>query len=240
MQINCVSNSLIIFTLLLAASCDNSIIREENLRSDTTLVEEMPSTESDVQAPQEDFPVDADFKEYESKGQDTSYTVDGLISAVLTDGKLDTSKVLGRIFHTLQYAQKSGGMAFTCSTVAYIGTNILIPIPKNQVSTHLYIPADMGNKRYHFMLINYKESISCKQYVVECKKEVFNYNELYIYAPYKENNKTQCALLMAVADVYLKDASHLININWQLGGPEDPFDHKGNIQFNLKKRIPGS
>jgi hypothetical protein len=184
--------------------------------------------------------VDKDFSEYESKGQDTSYTVQGLIDVVLTDGKVDTGKVLGRIFHTLEYANKSGGVAFTCENIAYLGTNILIPIPKGQVHASMYIRSDIMNKRYHFILINFKESISCKQYVINCNKDVYNYKELFVYSRYKENNSTQCALLLAVGDAYLKDIKTMVNINWQLGGPEDPFDHKGNLQFELQKRVPKS
>jgi hypothetical protein len=187
---------------------------------------------------EEEIPVVKDFSEFEAKGQDSNYTVDGLINAVLTDGKVDTAKVLGRIFHTLEYANRSSGVAFACENIAYLGTNILIPVPKGQVVTHMYIRSDVGSKRYHFMLINFKESISCKQYLVDCRKELYNYKELFIYSGYAADNYTQCAVLLAVGDVHLKDVETIVNVNWQLGAPEDPFEHKGNIQFTLKKRVP--
>lgn len=167
-------------------------------------------------------------------------TVKDLIAVNTTDGKLDTAKLTATILNALVYLTKQPmGASFTCDNFAYFGSNIMIPIKKNENFSSAYLQRDFAGKRYHFMVLNYRGYVSGKNYVVDCSRNDYNYKELFIFYP-EDERRTQSSLILAVADEYLKDVETLININWSVGEEDAKHRDYGVVQFKLKKLIPGA
>lgn len=175
--------------------------------------------------------------DYQDKEVDPT-SIKSLIDQVLTDGKLDTAKVEAALINSLLYISKENlAPGFTCESMAYFGTSVMIPMPKNEYFASVYIPADLNGKRYHFILLNYRGYISGKNYVVECSRNDYSYKELFVFYP-EEKARTQASLVLAISDVYLKDAQTLVNINWRVGSEEAEHKDYGVVQYTLKKQTP--
>ena len=167
-----------------------------------------------------------------------AHTVKDLISLVTTNDKLDTNKLKATIINTMMYMSKQSlRPSFACDKLAYFGSNIMLPLESNSMSSSAYIPMDMNGKRYHFIVLNYRGYLSGKNYVVNCKRNDFSYKELFVFYPSAET-RTQSSLLLAIADSYLTDVETLININWQVGEESAAYKDYGVVQFTLKKQIP--
>jgi len=175
--------------------------------------------------------------DYEDKEPEAK-TVKEIIELVMTDGELDTAKVTGMILNTLTYVAKEPlGASFACEKIAYFGTNIMLPIAKNENSASLYLEREFAGNRYHFIIFNFRGYVSGKNYVVQCKRNDFNYKELFLFYP-AAAGRTQSSMLIAITDANLKDVETMININWRVG--EEDAEHKdyGVVQYTLKKKIP--
>ena len=160
----------------------------------------------------------------------------------MTDGKLDTDKVVGQIIHTLKYMNESSLQAgFTCTDLAYLATPILLPMSRGQTFTYMYVSRNFAKKRYHFILLNFKGIISGKNYSISCNKELMNYKEVFVFFPENEikTQRTQTGLLLAMNDEYLKELDNMVNINWQVGGANDSYKEQGTLQVMLKKDVSG-
>lgn len=201
-------------------------IREEFQSSDEVVdYENMPTMNFDSIPDYED-------KEPEAK------TVKDIIQLVMTDGKLDTSKVTGMIVNTLAYVAKDPmGASFACEKIAYFGTNIMLPIGQNETSASLYLQRDFNGNRYHFIIINFRGYVSGKNYVVECSRNDFSYKELFVFYP-SAKTRTQSSILIAITDANLTDVETMININWRVGEEKSENKDYGVVQYVLNKKIP--
>lgn len=169
-------------------------------------------------------------------------TVEDLRNNLLTDGKLDTEKVVAQIIHTLKYMGETKIAAgFVCTDMAYLASPILLPMKRGQTFTYLYTKRNFGKKRYHFILMNFKGIISGKSYSVTCNKELLNYKEIFVFMPENDDKtqRTQTGILLAMADEYLKDTDNMVNVNWQVGGKDASFQEAGTFQVMLKKDLSG-
>ncbi len=166
-------------------------------------------------------------------------SVTDLISTVLTDGKLDTQKVVASIFNNLKYISKQPvGIGFACEYYGYFTTNLLIPMQENEHFVSMYLPRKVGQKKYHFILMNFKGAISCKRYAVNCSRSTMSYAELFVFLPEEPEQRTQCGMIIAIADEYLKDIKTRLNINYRIGEEEAATSLFGNAQYFLEKSIP--
>ncbi len=166
--------------------------------------------------------------------------VSDLVSNVLTDGKLDTNKVVANIINNLKYISKQPvGIAFACEYYGYFTTNLLLPMKKNEEFVSMYLPRKFGQKKYHFVVMNFKGNIGCKQYAVDCKRSTMGYEELFVFWPENDKQRTQCGMIIAIADEYLKDIETRLNINYRIGEEDANYTSYGNIEYLLKKSIPG-
>ncbi len=211
---------------------------------DDTYYEEPPAEERPGTPPpsQEYIPEDIDEKNVIDV-QDEEFkpeAVSDLVSNVLTDGKLDTAKVVANIINNLKYISKQPvGIAFTCDYYGYFTTNLLIPMKENEEFVSMYLPQKFGQKKYHFILMNFKGSIACKQYAVECKRSVMGYEELFLFWPENSKQRTQCGMVIAIADEYLKDIETRLNLNYRIGEENAEYTSFGNVEYLLKKSVPG-
>ena len=165
-------------------------------------------------------------------------TVKDIIKLVMTDGKLDTAKVTGMIVNTLAYVAKDPmGASFACEKIAYFGTNIMLPIGKNETSASLYLEREFNGNRYHFIIINFRGYVSGKNYVVECSRNDFSYKELFVFYP-SAKTRTQSSMLIAITDANLSDVETMININWRVGEEKSENKDYGVVQYVLNKKIP--
>ena len=239
-------NSLILAVFLLSVliSCDDE--PEIEYVTEEQLIEEGVLEYADEEIPQpgdEDYvppAYDPDTVKDNQDDEPTITTVEELRSNLLTDGKLDSDKVLETIIHTFKYMSTyEQSAAFVCGDLAYLATPILLPMKKNESFTYIYLPRKFGKKSYHFILLNFKGIISGKSYSVECQKELMNYKELFVFLPENENKnqRTQTGILLAIADEYLKDVDNMININWQVGEEDATFKDFGTVQVYLKKDV---
>lgn len=184
--------------------------------------------------PEVDFDSIPDYQDEEPEAK----TVKDIIELVLTDGKLDTAKVTHAIISTLQYVAKEPlGASFACEKIAYFGTNIMLPIKKNETSASLYLQREFNGKRYHFIILNFRGEVSGKNYVVECSRNDFNYKELFVFYP-SGKYETQASMLLAITDENLTDIQTMININWRTGEETAEQKDYGVVQYLLNKKVP--
>lgn len=165
--------------------------------------------------------------------------VDDLISRVTTEDKLDTNKLVANIINNLKYISKQPvGIAFSCDYFGYFATNLLLPMKKGEEFTSIYLPRKFGQKKYHFVLLNFKGNISCKRYAVTCKRNDMGYKELFLFLPEEEHQRTQCGMVIAIADEYLTDIETRLNLNYRIGEEDANYTSYGNVQYILKKELP--
>lgn len=187
-------------------------------------------------------PFDPDTVPEQQDEEPDALTVEDLRNNVLTDGKLDTDKVVGSIIHALKYMTEINvSPGFVCTDMAYLATPILLPMNKGEQFTHMYVARKWNKKKYHFILLNFKGVISGKNYSLECTKELMNYKEIFVFLPENEDKskKTQTGILLAISDEYLKDLDNMVNINWQIGATDDDNQYFGTIQVYLRKDVSG-
>ena len=178
------------------------------------------------------------FEEVQDK-QFKPESVKDLINVVITNNELDTDKVVANIINNLKYISKQTlGMAFTCDYFGYFTTNLLIPMKEGEEFVSMYLPQKFGKKKYHFILMNYKGSIGCKNCAVECKQNTMGYNEIFVFWPENTKQKTQCGMIIAISDEYLKDMKTRLNINYRIGEEAAQYTSFGNVEYLLNKSIP--
>lgn len=233
------------------ASCeegdgDGAYFFEDEYYEDEEYEDDEPNTESIEEfIPPESksvTPEDLEEKGFED-AQDKAFkpeSVKDLIDVVTTDNELDTDKVVANIINNLKYISKQSlGMAFACEYFGYFTTNLLIPMKDGEEFTSLYLPRTFGKKKYHFILMNYKGSIGCKNYAVDCKQNTMGYKELFVFWPENEHQRTQCGMLIALSDEYLQDMNTRLNINYRIGEEGAGYSSFGNVEYLLSKSIPG-
>ncbi len=207
------------------------------------IVEDKTVKETATPPAREVIPEDLEERGFED-AQDKQFkpeTVQGLIDVVTTNNELDTDKVVANIINNLKYISKQTlGMAFTCDYYGYFTTNLLIPMKEGEEFTSIYLPRKFGKKKYHFILMNYKGNIACKNYAVECNQNTMGYNELFVFWPENSKQKTQCGMIIAISDDYLKDIKTRLNINYRIGEEDADYTSYGNVEYLLEKSIPGS
>ena len=207
------------------------------------IVEDKTVKETATPPSREVIPEDLEERGFED-AQDKQFkpeTVQGLIDVVTTNNELDTDKVVANIINNLKYISKQTlGMAFTCDYYGYFTTNLLIPMKEGEEFTSIYLPRKFGKKKYHFILMNYKGNIACKNYAVECNQNTMGYNELFVFWPENSKQKTQCGMIIAISDDYLKDIKTRLNINYRIGEEDADYTSYGNVEYLLEKSIPGS
>jgi hypothetical protein len=210
---------------------------EEDLLEEQKIQEVIPPPPVDV------IPEDLEERGFQD-AQDKQFkpeSVKDLIDVVTTNDKLDTNKLVANIINNLKYISKQSlGLAFTCEYFGYFTSNLLIPMKEGEEFTSIYLPRKFGKKKYHFILMNYKGNIGCKNYAVECKQNTMGYNEIFVFWPENDKQRTQCGMIFAISDEYLKDMKTRLNINYRIGEEDANYSSFGNVEYLLEKTIPGA
>ncbi|UTW62107.1 hypothetical protein KFE98_19185 [bacterium SCSIO 12741] len=219
---------------------EDEYYEEEEYSDETEQPFRGPEMRGDQEVYQEQTPNAEDENVPDAEDEEPGMmTVKELRNYVVTDGKLDTEKVVFRIINTLKYvSEQVTGPGFTCDNIAYLSTNIMLPMERGQTSRSLYVSRFFGGKKYHFVLLNFQGPVSGKKFDISCDRNDMSYKELKIFIPEVKTQQSQISLLLAVTDANLLDVKTMLNMNWQIGGADASFKDFGTVQYFLKKDVP--